>query len=297
MASAHDNNIDSLATSQSSSEVQGPHPELFKFEHRLCVLPNGISVLLVAVPERKPPPESLQASLAAAGGSESQRPPSSRVLPTENLHEVVEPEVDFPRPQQLAKRSSLQNDFRSHLGQTSRTSLRQSYSGSIRSASSSNRFAAARRSSVQAYGYSLLEQSKRAEAQRKKLNASHAAGCALSVSIGSFSDPPNVQGLAHLVEHVVFMGSDLFPIENDWDRFMSIIGGDSNAMTEVERTTFHFTAPQGVLFYYSSSPPCSLPLVRKQKERKANPLLLDSTSLIAHQIILRMLLNDLRASS
>jgi len=230
-------------------QPHGPFPELTKHQHRFATLANGISVLLVSVPETKPE-EGLVSSLAAAGSESSvQRlplapppPAATATVPTTTTTTTERP--SSVKPAERALGEEMGASLRSHLGQTSRTSLRQSYSGSIRSAASGSMRVAARRSSVQAYGYSLLEQSKRAEAQRKKLTLSRAAGCALSVSVGSFSDPRHAQGLAHLVEHVVFMGSDLFPVENDWDRFLSVIGGESNASTEVERTTYHFTCPQ-----------------------------------------------------
>lgn len=36
------------------------------------------------------------------------------------------------------------------------------------------------------------------------------AACGLSVGVGSFSDPPEIPGLAHFLEHMVFMGSEKY---------------------------------------------------------------------------------------
>ena len=33
------------------------------------------------------------------------------------------------------------------------------------------------------------------------------AGAALAVSVGSFSDPPHLPGLAHFLEHMLFLGA------------------------------------------------------------------------------------------
>jgi hypothetical protein len=55
------------------------------------------------------------------------------------------------------------------------------------------------------------------------------------VGVGSFSDPPHLQGLSHLLEHMLFMGSDAFPDENEYDAFLSRHGGSSNAYTELVR--------------------------------------------------------------
>jgi secreted Zn-dependent insulinase-like peptidase len=31
------------------------------------------------------------------------------------------------------------------------------------------------------------------------------------VKVGSFSDPPEIPGMAHFLEHMVFMGSEKYP--------------------------------------------------------------------------------------
>lgn len=66
------------------------------------------------------------------------------------------------------------------------------------------------------------------------------AACGLSVGVGSFSDPPEIPGLAHFLEHMVFMGSEKYPQENDFDAFIKKRGGSDNASTECELTTFYF---------------------------------------------------------
>ncbi|KAK7301570.1 hypothetical protein RJT34_12437 [Clitoria ternatea] len=75
---------------------------------------------------------------------------------------------------------------------------------------------------------------KGASAQSKK------AAAAMCVGIGSFSDPYEAQGLAHFLEHMLFMGSDEFPDENEYDSYLSKHGGSSNAYTETEYTCYHF---------------------------------------------------------
>uniref|UniRef100_A0A1Y1M428 Nardilysin n=2 Tax=Photinus pyralis TaxID=7054 RepID=A0A1Y1M428_PHOPY len=66
------------------------------------------------------------------------------------------------------------------------------------------------------------------------------AGAALCVGVGSMSDPREIPGLAHFLEHMVFMGSEKYPEENDFDSFISKHGGFNNASTDYEVTTFHF---------------------------------------------------------
>ncbi|CAJ1960573.1 unnamed protein product [Sphenostylis stenocarpa] len=88
------------------------------------------------------------------------------------------------------------------------------------------------------------------------------AAAAMCVGMGSFSDPNQAQGLAHFLEHMLFMGSDEFPDENElckqsgilslnatltqgglsskYDSYLSKHGGSSNAYTETEYTCYHF---------------------------------------------------------
>uniref|UniRef100_A0A1J3HLH7 Insulin-degrading enzyme n=2 Tax=Noccaea caerulescens TaxID=107243 RepID=A0A1J3HLH7_NOCCA len=64
---------------------------------------------------------------------------------------------------------------------------------------------------------------------------------ALSVSAGSFFDPPSIQGLAHLIEHVLFRGSKAFPQLDELNDYVSFNGGgEVNAHTELDHTTFSF---------------------------------------------------------
>uniref|UniRef100_A0A804R773 Nardilysin-like n=1 Tax=Zea mays TaxID=4577 RepID=A0A804R773_MAIZE len=66
------------------------------------------------------------------------------------------------------------------------------------------------------------------------------AAAAMCVGMGSFADPEKAQGLAHFLEHMLFMGSTEFPDENEYDSYLSKHGGASNAFTETEYTCYHF---------------------------------------------------------
>ncbi|XP_071799391.1 nardilysin-like [Asterias amurensis] len=70
------------------------------------------------------------------------------------------------------------------------------------------------------------------------------AAAALCVGIGSFSEPDDIPGLAHFLEHMVFMGSEKYPDENSFDAFIRKHGGSDNACTDCERTTFIFEVHQ-----------------------------------------------------
>lgn len=66
------------------------------------------------------------------------------------------------------------------------------------------------------------------------------AACALLVDVGSFTEPAEYQGLAHFLEHMIFMGSEKFPAENAFDAHIKKCGGFDNAHTEFEETCFYF---------------------------------------------------------
>ncbi|XP_013394471.1 nardilysin [Lingula anatina] len=66
------------------------------------------------------------------------------------------------------------------------------------------------------------------------------SAAALCIGVGSFSDPPDIPGLAHFLEHMVFMGSEKYPDENAFDAFIKKHGGNDNAYTDCERTVFYF---------------------------------------------------------
>ena len=62
------------------------------------------------------------------------------------------------------------------------------------------------------------------------------AAAAMVVGVGTYYDPPECQGMAHFLEHLLFMGSKKYPEENAYDKFMSTHGGSDNAFTELEHT-------------------------------------------------------------
>lgn len=66
------------------------------------------------------------------------------------------------------------------------------------------------------------------------------AGAALSVRCGTFQDPEELPGLAHFHEHMLFLGTEKFPAEDEYSKFLNEHGGDSNAYTMNEFTTYYF---------------------------------------------------------
>ncbi|XP_051855664.1 nardilysin isoform X2 [Antechinus flavipes] len=84
----------------------------------------------------------------------------------------------------------------------------------------------------------LEELDERLEGKKKTTEKQSAA--ALCVGVGSFADPDDLPGLAHFLEHMVFMGSLKYPDENGFDAFLKKHGGSDNASTDCERTVFQF---------------------------------------------------------
>ncbi|XP_014681829.1 PREDICTED: nardilysin-like [Priapulus caudatus] len=74
---------------------------------------------------------------------------------------------------------------------------------------------------------------------KKKMSAA-----ALAVGVGSFADPSDIPGLAHFLEHMVFMGSQKYPDENAFDAFIMGYGGTNCGSTDCEMTVFEFEVQQ-----------------------------------------------------
>lgn len=66
------------------------------------------------------------------------------------------------------------------------------------------------------------------------------AAAALDVNVGSFQDPEHLPGLAHFCEHLLFMGNEKYPDENEYSSFLSKHGGSSNAYTGPHNTNYYF---------------------------------------------------------
>jgi secreted Zn-dependent insulinase-like peptidase len=63
---------------------------------------------------------------------------------------------------------------------------------------------------------------------------------ALAVNIGHFNDPHDRQGLAHFLEHMLFLGTKKYPDGSEYQKFISQHGGSNNAWTATEHTCFYF---------------------------------------------------------
>mgnify|MGYP000094006387 CR=1 FL=1 len=66
------------------------------------------------------------------------------------------------------------------------------------------------------------------------------AAAALAVNAGHFDDPKHREGLAHFVEHMLFLGTQKYPDGSEYQKFISSNGGTTNAWTATEHTCFFF---------------------------------------------------------
>lgn len=61
---------------------------------------------------------------------------------------------------------------------------------------------------------------------------------ALAVQAGSWQDPKEYPGIAHFLEHMLFLGTSKYPEEGEYDSFITSNGGSLNAYTASDYTAF-----------------------------------------------------------
>jgi secreted Zn-dependent insulinase-like peptidase len=66
------------------------------------------------------------------------------------------------------------------------------------------------------------------------------AAAALNVSVGSGDDPEDREGLAHFLEHMLFLGTEKYPEPGEYQQFIKSHGGSHNAFTAFQDTNYFF---------------------------------------------------------
>ena len=61
--------------------------------------------------------------------------------------------------------------------------------------------------------------------------AAEKSAAALSVGVGLLNDPMSQQGMAHYLEHMLFLGTERYPDTKGYSEFMTANGGAQNAYT------------------------------------------------------------------
>ncbi|SDM07550.1 Secreted Zn-dependent peptidases, insulinase-like [Modicisalibacter muralis] len=73
------------------------------------------------------------------------------------------------------------------------------------------------------------------------------AAASMNVSVGSAQDPQAMPGLAHFLEHMLFLGTDRYPEADSYQQYLSQHGGNHNAFTASQDTNYFFDIEPGAL--------------------------------------------------
>ncbi|MBB3332015.1 secreted Zn-dependent insulinase-like peptidase [Halomonas campaniensis] len=66
------------------------------------------------------------------------------------------------------------------------------------------------------------------------------AAASMNVSVGSAQDPQDLAGLAHFLEHMLFLGTEPFPEADAYQGYITRHGGSHNAFTAPQDTNYFF---------------------------------------------------------
>jgi secreted Zn-dependent insulinase-like peptidase len=69
---------------------------------------------------------------------------------------------------------------------------------------------------------------------------SEKSAASLTVNTGHFDDPDDRQGMAHFLEHMLFLGTEKMPKPGYFSQFINKVGGQSNAWTGTEHSCYYF---------------------------------------------------------
>lgn len=89
------------------------------------------------------------------------------------------------------------------------------------------------------------------------------AAAALALPVGSLDNPDSQPGLAHYLEHMLFLGSKSYPGPEEYQAFITRNGGQTNAATGYTSTTYMMEV----------DPPAFAEALRRMADTLANPLL------------------------
>ncbi|WDE13329.1 insulinase family protein [Thalassomonas haliotis] len=102
---------------------------------------------------------------------------------------------------------------------------------------------------------------------------SEKSAAALAVNVGHFNDPRDRQGLAHFLEHMLFLGTERYPDGSEYQKFIAQYGGNNNAWTSTEHTCFffdihhsHFTKAIDRFSQFFIAPLLSAEFVNKERQ-------------------------------
>jgi secreted Zn-dependent insulinase-like peptidase len=67
------------------------------------------------------------------------------------------------------------------------------------------------------------------------------AAVAIDLYMGSYQNPEQTEGLAHFLEHMLFLGTQRYPSAGEYQTFINEHGGSHNASTSLEHTNYFFS--------------------------------------------------------
>ena len=70
---------------------------------------------------------------------------------------------------------------------------------------------------------------------------SNQAAASMAVSVGHFDDPVERPGMAHFLEHMLFLGTEKYPDSGEYHAYINQHGGSNNAWTGTEQTNFFYS--------------------------------------------------------
>ena len=73
------------------------------------------------------------------------------------------------------------------------------------------------------------------------------SAASLNVHVGSFQNPVEREGLAHFLEHMLFLGTEKYPEAGEYQAYISEHGGQHNAYTSLEQTNYFFNVDSAYL--------------------------------------------------
>lgn len=66
------------------------------------------------------------------------------------------------------------------------------------------------------------------------------SAASMAVECGHFADPPQREGMAHFLEHMLFLGTESYPHPGEYQAFIAQHGGNHNAWTGTEYSNYFF---------------------------------------------------------
>jgi len=88
--------------------------------------------------------------------------------------------------------------------------------------------------------YELLELPNKLSVLLISDSTAEKSAASVSVFRGSYSSPKNREGLAHFLEHMLFLGTEKYPDSDEYGNFISSHGGSNNAYTAQDHTNYFF---------------------------------------------------------